>query len=541
MTVKHKHTDAIVIGAGAGGGVIAKELAINGLQTVLFERGGWLKYDGKIHDELIKSRGVIPVDRKKNPRVLIKETANGKVEVPTGIGHTGYNVGSGTVNYGAMAWRFMREDFKMKSTYGEVKTTTLEDWPISYEDLEPYYEKAEWEIGVSGDASDNPFAAPRKKDYPMPAFKTSQLGEMFSDTCKRLGLHPFPVPMARNSIPYNNRAACIENKICLTSVCPIDAKNGTHNSVIPVGIESGNLDLRIRTQVTQIVMGDNGKAIGVKYFDIDDQEHYQTADIIIVAASATETPRLLLNTRTSKFPNGLGNNYDWVGRNLQSHAYCGAAGIFPKDIHSWDGPGATMAIADYNHHNKGIIGGASIHYDFHFGPLRFAKRSRPPEAPTWGLAHKEFQRDNFYRYTNLRCCVQEMPNFNSRVFIHKTKKDYWGMPIVGLAGERHPLDVKHCNFMSDRSEEILKEAGASKIWRVPGGTGNPAMVHQAGTCRMGDDPTTSVTNGFGQVHGIDNLYVGDASTFVTNSGFNPSLTIMAQGFRIAEHIVKKFK
>jgi choline dehydrogenase-like flavoprotein len=538
--MKNKHTDAIVVGSGAGGGVVAKELAVNGFQTVLFERGGWLEYDNYCNDELLKTRGIIPIDRKKNPRVLIKKTGKGEVEMDTSMGHTGYNVGSGTVNYGAMAWRFMPEDFKMLSTYGEVKTTTLEDWPISYDDLEPYYEKAEYEVGVAGDNTNNPYAGPREKDFPMPPFEITEYGQLLSEAGKRLGLHPFPIPMARNSVLYNDRAACIRNRDCAGFICPVDAKNGTHNTVIPVGVKSGNLHLRIRTHVTQIMMGDNGKAIGVKYNDENNREHIQTADIVVISASATETPRLLLTTSTSKFPNGLGNNYDLVGRNLQSHAYCGARAIFHEDIHSWTGPGATFGICDYNHHNEGIIGGGLIHNEFFRGPLSFT-RLRPKNASSWGLEHKEFQRDNFRRYADLRCCVQEMPNYHSRVFIHKKKKDYWGMPIVGLAGERHPLDVKHCNYMIDRCEEVFKEAGAKQIWREPGGTGNPAMVHQAGTCRMGDDPTKSVTNRFGQVHGIDNLFIGDASTFVTCAGLNPALTIMTLGYWVADHIVEKYK
>jgi choline dehydrogenase-like flavoprotein len=434
----------------------------------------------------------------------------------------------------------MPEDFKMKSTYGAVKNSTLADWPVSYDELEPYYEKAEIEVGVSGDDSNNPFAPPRKNNYPMPAFENNEDGVILADACKRLGLHPFPIPMLRNSVAYNGRAACIRNRTCIGHVCPVDAKNGSHNTVIPVAIKSGNCELRTNCKVHEILMGDNGKAIGVKYSDENDEVRIQTADIVVIAASAIESARLLLTSRTPKFPNGLGNNNDWVGRNLQAHAYTGAYALFENEVQHMVGPGSTFAICDYNHHNKEIIGGGVIHHEFYTQPLGFAGL-RPPNSARWGIEHKKFQRHNFFRYANMRCCLQEMPNFDSRALLYEAKKDFWGYPVIGFSGERHPLDQVHSTFINNKIEEIYLEAGAIKVWKNPAAKGIAATVHQSGTCRMGDDPATSVVNKYGQVHDIDNLYIADASTFVTCGGFNPALTIMTLGFWIGEHIVKKFK
>jgi choline dehydrogenase-like flavoprotein len=541
--MKLKHVNAIVVGAGAGGGVVAKELAVNGIEVVLFERGTWPVYDDHKNDEIHRSiEGVYKPDLEKHPRVMLQGSADNRKVKPISnfASYICECVGSGTVTYGAMAWRFMPEDFKMKSVYGEVQGSTLSDWPITYDDLEPYYEKAEWEIGVSGDDSANPFAAPRKKEFPMPAFENNEDGTLLSEACTRLGLHPFPIPMARNSIPYNDRAACIRNRCCIGFVCPVNAKNGTHNTVIPMAIKSGNCELRTNCKVSEVIMGDNGKVTGVRYFDEKDQERIQTADIVIIAASAIESARLLLASRNSKFPNGLGNNNDWVGRNLQAHAYTGANALFDKEIQHMVGPGATFAICDYNHHNKEIIGGGVTHNEFYSLPFGFTN-FRPPRAASWGREHKEFQRKNFFRYVRMRSCVQEMPNFNSRIVLYPGKKDYWGNEIVGLSGERHPLDKEHCKFLTAKIEEIYREAGASKIWQSPGGHGIAATVHQCGTCRMGDDPATSVVNRYGQVHDIDDLYVADASIFVTGGGFNPALTIMALGYWVGDHIVKKYK
>ena len=199
--------NAVVVGAGAGGGVVAKELSEAGLSVVLLERGDWVSFETHGQDELINQRTTVlgnaygPDDR--SPRVV--ETAPGKwaVVMPNegGYGNNAACVGSGTVSYGAMAWRYMERDFRMRSTYGAPEGSTLEDWPISYDDLEPFYEKAEWEIGVSGDMSANPFAPPRRRPYPMPAFPYNREGLILEAAAKRLGLHPFPIPMLRNSVP----------------------------------------------------------------------------------------------------------------------------------------------------------------------------------------------------------------------------------------------------------------------------------------------------------------------------------------------------
>jgi len=277
----------------------------------------------------------------------------------------------------------------------------------------------------------------------------------------------------------------------------------------------------------------------VKYFDKDNKPRIQTADIVVLSASAMETARLLLNSKSKKFPNGAGNNNDWVGRNLQGLAYTSAVGLFDYDIHHFAGPGATTAICDYNHYNEGIIGGGLLCNEFYPLPYKFSK-IRPPKSARWGAEHKEFQRTNFFRYCGLHGPIQEMPNFNSRVVAYDKQRDFWGSPIVGLSGTRHPLDHEHCKFLTARAEDILKEAGATQTWQRVGGTGQSGGSHQAGTCRMGDDPTTSVVNRYGQMHDIDNLYVADASTFVTNAGFNPALTIMAMGYWIGDHMVRKY-
>ena len=545
--MKNKHANAIVVGAGAGGGVVAKELSVAGLTVVLFERGGWASFDDADTDELHSQRTTVlgnayGPDNKRHRRVVVNGDGSTNIVLPS---EGNYNniaacVGSGTVSYGAMAWRFMQEDFKLKTVYGHVEGSTLDDWPISYEDLEPCYEKAEWEIGVAGDASQNPFAAPRKKPYPMPPFSHNKEAKILYDAAKRLGYHPFPIPMLRNSVPYGGRPACIRMRTCCGFACPVNAKCGTQNTVIPMAIESGNCELRINSVVTEIVVNEQGKITGVNYFDDKNRKQTQTADVVVIAASATETPRLLLNSKSKFFPNGIGNENDWVGRNLQGHAYTGAFGIFQDEIYDDLGPGASIAISDFNHHNPGILGGGVLCNEFIRLPYLYTG-IRPPGSPRWGKEHKTFQRLNYRKLGQVVGPNQEIPNFEARVMVDPTVKDFWGVPVVRLSGTSHVKDKEGCMLMSEKAEFWLKEAGAIQTWQSVGGEKElSGGQHQAGTCRMGNDTKTSVVDKYGRVHSTTNLFVADASLHVNNGGFNPVLTIMALGYRVGGYIASEW-
>ncbi|MGA9117775.1 MAG: GMC family oxidoreductase [Bacteroidota bacterium] len=545
--MSNRHVNAVVVGAGAGGGVVARELSEEGLSVILFERGDWVSFDAHDTDELLSQRTTVlgnafGPDDVRYRRVVVNSDGTTAIVVPS---ENDYNnvaacVGSGTVSYGAMAWRFMPEDFRMKTTYGPVEGSTLEDWPVSYEDLEHCYEKAEWEIGVAGDASRNPFAAPRKKPYPMPPFAYNKEATMLESTMRQMGLHPFPIPMLRNSVPYNDRPACVRRRSCCGFACPLNAKSGTQNTVIPTALATGNCELRTNCVVSEIVVNESGRPTGVEYFDRDGNKQSQSADIIVVSASATETPRLLLNSKSKAFPAGIGNRHDWVGRNLQGHAYTGAFGLFEEDIFDDVGPGASIAISDFSHHNTGIIGGGLLANEFTRLPYLFTG-IRPPGAPTWGKAHKEFQREYFRRNVQVVGPIQEMPVFDSRVQIDPSVKDAWGIPVVRLSGTRHAKDFEGCKFLSGKAESILREAGASITWQSVGGRGLSGGQHQAGTCRMGNDPQTSVTDKYGRVHETPNVFVADASLHVTNGGFNPALTIMALGYWVGGYIANEWQ
>lgn len=543
-----KHVNAVVIGSGAGGGVAAEQLALAGLSVVLLERGRWQYADEHRKDDLLNQRNATlgPAygpDLKKNPRVFVH--ADGREEIVDAASWLYHNnaacVGGGTLSYGAMAWRFMEQDFRMRSIYGQPEESVLEDWPITYDDLEPFYEKAEYEIGVSGDVEPDPFKSPRKKPLPMPPHPHSKESRMLHKAARRLGWHPFDIPMLRNTVPYGGRPECMRCRWCVGFACECDAKCGTHNTVIPRAVASGNCEVRTECIAAEIVTDDRGRARSVIYFDGDDRRHEQTADLVVVAGSAVETARLLLNSKSRLFPEGLGNRYDWVGRCLQGHTYTGASGLFEEDLYDDLGPGAQIAICDFNHDVPGLVGGGMIANEFIRLPYQYVTGWRPENMPRWGKERKDFMRNYYRRSARVMGPVQEIPIYDARVQVDPAVTDHWGIPVARLSGSRHRHSVEIGAFLADRAEEWLLEAGATTTWKQLAGMGLSGGQHQAGTCRMGDDPQLSVTNRYGQLYETDNVFIADGSLHVTNGGFNPVLTIMALGYYVSDYIVRAWK
>ncbi len=539
-----KKADAVIIGAGAGGGVVAKELAQAGFHVVLFERGRWYTAADCRKDDLRNQRTTLlgnafgPEDEGQ-PRVAVDLNGRERIVLPSegSYSNNAACVGGGTLSYGAMAWRYMPQDFRMRSTYGAPDGSTLEDWPITYDDLEPYYEKAEHEIGVSGDDSGNPFKGPRKRALPMPPLPPTREFEILEPAAKRLGLHPFHIPMLRNSVPYNGRGPCMRCRWCVGFACEVDAKNGTQNTVIPTAIATGNCELRERSMVSRIVTDDRGHATGVDYYDSDDRLQHQPADLIVVSACAIESARLLLNSKSRLFPNGLGNRYDQVGRNLQGHAYTGAFGAFDSNVYDDLGPGAGIAISDYNHGNAGLRGGAMLANEFIRLPIHFINML-PPGTPRWGKGHKDAMRALYRRTISIQGPTQEMPVATSRIEADSKVRDRWDIPVARISGDRHPHTLEIGTAMAARAEEWLKSAGAVQTWKKLPGRGVSGGQHQAGTCRMGNDPKSSVVDRNCRIHDLDNVFLADSSVHVTNGGFNPVLTILANAYRVSDFLVR---
>jgi len=537
--------DAVVIGAGAGGGVAAKELSTAGMRVALLERGRWAGPWDDRKDDLANQRtsalgAPFGPDPARNPRVAVDHNGRERVVLPAdgAYSNNAACVGSGTVSYGAMAWRYMAQDFRMKSIYGCPEGSTLEDWPIAYDDLEPFYEKAEWEMGVSGDVAPDPHHAPRRRGLPMPPLPPNREYEILKPAALRLGWHPFDIPMLRNSVPYNGRGPCMRCRWCVGFACEVNAKNGTHNTVIPAAMATGLCEVRTGCMVKEIVLDARGRATGVTYFDAADHLQTQPARLVVVCAGAIETARLLLGSRSRLHPRGLGNRYDLVGRNLQGHAYPKAVGLFDFDTYDDVGPGASIAICDFNHGNPGLRGGAMLANEFIRLPIQFVG-STPPGVPRWGRAHKDFMRQFYRRSIPVMGPVQEMPVFEARVELDPRTRDFWGMPVARLSGGRHPHSIEVARFVAAQAERWLREAGAIRTWTEIPGLDLSGGQHQAGTCRMGNDPRTSVVDRNCRLHEVDNVYLADASVHVTNGGFNPVLTILANAYRVSAAMVKE--
>jgi choline dehydrogenase-like flavoprotein len=543
-----KRVNAVVVGAGAAGGIVAKELSTAGLSVVLLERGKWYTANDCRKDDLRNQRTTVlgnafgPEDE-GNPRVVVDSSGVPRVVLPSegAYSNNAACVGGGTLSYGAQAWRYMPQDFRMRSTYGAPVGSSLEDWPISYDDLEPWYEKAEYEIGISGDYSGTPFKGPRKRPLPMPPLAPNREFEILEPAAKRLGLHPFHLPMARNSVPYNGRGPCMRCRWCCGFACEVDAKNGSQNTVIPVALATGNCELRTECMAKEVLIDERGRARGISYFDEDGHLQEQLSDIVIVSGCATESARLLLNSKSRLYPNGIGNRYDQVGRNLQGHQYTGAIGYFDFDTYDDVGPGASIAITDYSHGTPGLCGGGMLANEFIRLPIHMIDRM-PAGTPRWGIGHKQAMRKWHKRSIVIIGPTQQIPSADARVTLDPAVKDKWGLPVVRISGNVHPHTFEIGEVQAKRAEAWLKEAGAVSTTLT---AGRPTVVsagqHQAGTCRMGNDPQGSVVDRNCKIHDVDNVFVIDGSVHVNNGGFNPALTIMAIAYFASDSLVRNWK
>jgi choline dehydrogenase-like flavoprotein len=443
--------------------------------------------------------------------------------------------------YGAQAWRFMPEDFRMATTYGVPGGSSLADWPIGYDDLEPFYERAEWELGVAGDGAPLTGRVPRRRGYPLPPLPPSPQTAALERGARHLGWGTSPVPVLINTVPYGGRAACVQCKYCVGFACPTDAKSGSHNTTIPRALATGHCEIVTGAMAERVETDGRGRAMGVTYLRNENGEtrrHCAEAKVVVVSGGAIESARLLLNSHSRHHPRGLGNAHDQVGRNLQGHLYSRAYGIAPEPVYSGIGPGVTVATTRWNHGTPGIVGGGMLADDFIKPPIDFWYDSLPPDLPRWGLANKRFMRDNYTRVLHVRGPVQDIPSPEGRVTVDYAVRDRWGIPVARLSGTTHPASVAAAEFLRARGEEWLRASGCETVWSAQPGLVLSGGQHQAGTCRMGRDPRMSVTDEWGRVHGHDGLFVIDGSLHVTNGGFNPVLTIMALAYRSAEHVAR---
>ncbi len=529
--------DFAIVGSGAAGAILARELARGRFSTVLFEQGPHLSPSDFEHDELkYWFLSGITNDATKNPQTFRNDPAQTAVRVkdkpPLWYART---VGGTSVHFTANYWRFHDIDFNERSRLGAIPGADLLDWPISYAELEPYYTKVEWEIGVSGLAGASPFDPPRTRPYPMPPLPVKSSGVLFERGARKLGLHPFPAPMAINSQAYRGRPGCVHCGFCHGFACEVQAKSSTLFSMIPEAEETGHCEIRANSYVVHIETDKRGRTTGVAYFDRERREHFQKARAVIVCANGAETPRLLLMSANSSFPQGLANSSGVVGKYLMFNYASRTAGVFEHELNEYKSVQVTRILHDFydSDPKRGFCGGGGL--DARIGPQPMVWASRTAlEGPSWGSAYKarlaEFPRSMLVAGHGTSLAVE-----TNSVGLDPELKDDWNMPAIRVTYKDHPDDLANARFLQDRSVEILEAAGALSVTRAPVTEQNSSM-HLLGTCRMGDDPATSVIDRYHRCHDIPNLFLCDGSSLVTSGRGQPTMTIQALAFRAAEHI-----
>ncbi|MCL4299726.1 MAG: GMC family oxidoreductase [Anaerolineae bacterium] len=514
MTELSETVDVCIVGVGACGGLMAKELAEAGFSVVGLEAGP--RYNPK-------------VDFENDEAEMLKLLWSGQ-RVTSGQDPihpwSGSGVGGGTLVWCGVTPRFHVNDFRTASVDGVGV-----DWPLTYADLAPYYEQVECDFGVSGQVGENPWEAPRGP-FPMPPLPFSYQAQVLARGVEKLGGHPLHGPLAIASVPYRGREACINCGFCMQG-CRSSAKSTTLFTHVPLAEACGARILSESTVFRIEYDARHNKVTGVSYFDAQGQTHQIRARLIIVAAHAIETPRLLLLSANSTFPEGLANSSGLVGKNFMAHPTCTVTGLFHEPLNGFKGPvmGNLLAQDWYETDTRrGFARGYTLE-NFVPGPFFYASNM----MNLWGAELKEML--CYYAYAGgWWVCGEGLPNDDNTVTLDPEAKDKRGLPVAHLQHSWTDNDRALIKHGIQKATETLEAAGA---WRVQAGPVSSA--HPMGTVRMGHDPQTSVINSFCQSHDIPNLFVTDTSVFPSGGGANVTLTAMAVTLRASRYIIEQVK
>ena len=535
-----EQVDFVVVGSGAAGGVMARQLAQAGFTVVVLEQGPYLTERDFRHDEHASYfQAALTNDHRLQPNTYRASASARAVRQPA-VSY-GRVVGGGTTHFTGNYWRFHEIDFVERSRRGGVPGAAVADWPVGYSELEPYYTKVEWEIGVSGLAGAGPFDPPRSKPYPLPPLPPKSTGVLLERAAKKMGWTAFPAPTAILSRPYRGRAACIHCEFCEGYGCEIRAKSSTLVTMIPEAVATGRCEIRPLCYVNRVETDGRGRVTGVRYFDRERREQTQLAKAVILSANGAETPRLLLMSASGRFPQGLANSSGWVGKCLMFNGLGLSIGLFPGRINGYKGNVVSRIVHDtYQLDPKlGLWGGGGFDFRADFGPISFAAAALPPDAPRWGSAFKAMIAEYFTRTVLAMGHSTSLPVESNSISLDPELKDDWGLPAIRVTFKEHPNDLALYRYFTDRGNELLDAAGATKRWELPFTEELTAsQPHLLGTCRMGRDPRTSVVDADHRAHDVPNLFLVDGSSFVTSGRGQPTMTIQALAFRAADRITE---
>jgi len=530
----------VIVGSGSAGGIIARELATNGFSVVVLEQGPYRTAADFRHDELsVTFMEELQGGGNRNLQQTFRDDESKTAELlDAAPAYYAQTVGGSSVHFTGNFWRFREVDFKEHSLLGSISGTNFADWPISYADIEPYYTRVDWEIGISG--APGPDDSFRSRPFPVPPFPIKSSGVLMEKAAARLGWSVQPEPHAILSKPLNGRPACINCGFCMGYGCEADAKSSTLAASIPAALESGKCELRPECAVYEIVTNADGRVSEVAYLDPAGNERAQKAKAVIVSANGAETPRLLLNSASSQHPDGLANSSGFVGRNLMYNSHAAVRTVFERQLNDYKGVQVSRIIHHFYESDpaRGFYGGGGIDARPFMAavPLEFAVKMPRPGGPSWGAEFKSNLEHDFTRTMYLLCSGTSLAQDSNNITIDPTHKDSWGRPSLRLTYRDHDDDMALVHFLQDRALEVAEAADAMHTWAQPIHHQNNG-AHLLGTCRMGDDPENSVVDKFHRTHDVPNLFLCDGSSFVTSGRGQPTMTIMALAFRASEHIM----
>jgi choline dehydrogenase-like flavoprotein len=508
MTVPRQYdlTDdhvVVVIGSGAGGGTLANELAQKGIDVVCLEAGSRLTLADVVNDPPLMDERMGWRDERRGVEVWLCKT-----------------VGGTTMRWSGVCPRFLAHEFRARSTYGAMDDTTLIDWPITLEELEPYYDKAEAKMGVSGTNGLPPSAENNN-------FKVLKAG------ARRIGYTDITTShIAINPVAYDRRPGCQQIGFC-NEGCAIGAKWSTLYTEIPRAEQTGHFELRPNAMAVRIDHDERGRVISVVYADQEGVLHKQKARAICVACNVVETTRLLLLSESSRFPDGLANASGHVGKNYMRHLAQGVSAVMPGPVHQYRGARQAGFVRDEHAHDpvRGFAGGYLIELSASTPAGWSSRAGWGPEAQRW--------MEKYSYGAGLFLCGEDPPQGSNRIGLHPTDKDELGLPIPVLEYSLHANTQAMMRHAFERGRELYAALGATDIRDSSGKLGGGC--HNMGVARMSADPNDGVTNRWGQAHDIPNLFISDGSLFSTSGAPNPTLTIVALAIRQADHIAERMR
>lgn len=501
----------VVIGTGAGGGVLANELAQRGVPVVALEAGGRYLPEDYVNDEWESFGQLAWTD----PRTTSGDwrVAKDFSGLPAWIVKA---VGGTTTHWAGASLRFQEHEWKAKTNYGEVQGANLLDWPIDGEEMAPWYEKAEAKLGVTRTGGRE--GLPGNNNF-----------KVFEAGAKALGYSEVHTGrMAINSAEYDGRMACQQTGFCFQG-CKWGAKWSAAYTDIPRGEATGNLEVREKAHVLRIEHGEDGRVNGVVYADAEGNEHKQAARAVCLAGNSFESPRVLLNSASAMYPDGLANSSGQVGRNYMRHMTGSVYATFEEPVRMWRGTTMAGIIQDEAKHDpsRGFVGG----YELETLALGLPFMAAFLDPGGWG---REFTTalDSYENMAGMWIVGEDMPQETNRVTLNHDVTDQFGMPVANVHFDDHPNDVAMRNHAYARGKAVYEAVGATRTFPTP----PYPSTHNLGTNRMSENPRDGVVNKWGRTHDIDNLFISDGSQFTTGAAENPTLTIVALAIRQADHI-----